>query len=343
MHTGCLRTQWTRLPDLGKGPGRGNSDGTAKWKKLSWNPKSSSCWLFARGSRERWKRTTGLADEKMREEWEWDGFMDSAGSKEKKGIKVVSAGCASVFQCGHFFKLWCGTDERHCKTSLFLHKSDIQTLNFRYFPNINCRLWLKGRRWFWLLCFQMTTHHTCILWGMGAATQTLSHCPPPAPSPFSLPCYLVSPSPVFLSFCCSPFCVSVSGSCWRGFVCEHWSPDRPTGARSMNTHTVRAALSLHTTFSTGMPEQWGKKRTHAQSCAHAHKHTVGANTHTRIFSLSRPYTHAYTTTHTPHFTHKLSESCGDEKPVFCVWTLSPWTHILRAFLLHQSLPSSPSN
>lgn len=101
----------------------------------------------------------------------------------------------------------------------------------------------------------MTTHHTCILGGMGAATQTFSHCPLPALLHFLSPCYLVSPSPVFLSFCCSPFCVSVSGSCWRGFVCEHWSPDRPTGARSMNTHTVRAALSLHTTFSTGMPEQ----------------------------------------------------------------------------------------
>lgn len=148
----------------------------------------------------------------------------------------------------------------------------------------------------------MTTHHTCILWGMGAATQTLSHCPPPAPSPFSLPCYLVSPSPVFLSFCCSPFCVSVSGSCWRGFVCEHWSPDRPTGARSMNTHTVRAALSLHTTFSTGMPEQWGKKRTHALSCAHAHKHTVSANTHTHFLTFSalhtRTHIHTYTTLYT---------------------------------------------
>lgn len=67
------------------------------------------------------------------------------------------------------------------------------------------------------------------------------------------------------------------------------------------------------------------------------------HTHARIFSLSLPNTHAHTSTHTSNFTHKLSESCGDEKPAFCVWTLSPWTHILRAFLLHQSLPSSPSN
>lgn len=89
MHTGCLRTQWTRLPDLGKGPGRGNSDGTAKCKKLSWNPKSSSCWLNARGSREHWKRETGLADLKREggacsPGGEPDRFMDSAGSKEKK-------------------------------------------------------------------------------------------------------------------------------------------------------------------------------------------------------------------------------------------------------------------
>ena len=153
--------------------------------------------------------------------------------------------------------------------------------------------------------------------------------PPPPPSPFSLPLLPAPhhhhhpPSPAFLSFCCSPFlcvCVSVSGFCWRGFVCEHWSPDRPTGARSMNTHTVRAALSLHTTFSTGMPEQWGKKHMRALSCALARAcaRTHAYSTSAHIFSLYLPRARALASTHAPHFTHKLSESCSDEKPVFCV-------------------------
>lgn len=70
MRAGCLRTQWTRLPDLGKGPGKGNSDGTAKWKKLRWNPKSLICWLNTRGSRELCKREMGLADERKKKEEE---------------------------------------------------------------------------------------------------------------------------------------------------------------------------------------------------------------------------------------------------------------------------------
>lgn len=135
--------------------------------------------------------------------------------------------------------------------------------------------------------------------------------PPHRPSPvapsrsFSIFSPLVTLSPPLLrsSPSVAPlFCVSVSGSCWRGFVCEHWSPDRPTGARSMNTHTVRAALSLHTTFSTGMPEQWGKKHMHALSCAHTHKHTVQAHTHTHFLTFSALHTsthiHTYTTLYT---------------------------------------------
>lgn len=62
LYMGCLRTQWTRLPDLGKGPGKGNSDRTAKGKKLWWNPKSLICWLSSRGSRDFCKREMGFAD-----------------------------------------------------------------------------------------------------------------------------------------------------------------------------------------------------------------------------------------------------------------------------------------
>lgn len=61
-------------------------------EEISWNPKSSSCWLNARESRERWKRQPGLADVKREggarsPGGELDGFMDSVGSKEKRKKK----------------------------------------------------------------------------------------------------------------------------------------------------------------------------------------------------------------------------------------------------------------
>lgn len=171
----------------------------------------------------------------------------------------------------------------------------------------------------------MTAHNTCICGRMGAAAQT-SQCLCLPLLHFLSPCYLVSPSPVSLSFCCSPFCMNMclgpageALSVNSGARTSPWGPDSwiPTLWEPLFHFTP---LSLLECLSSEVRNTCTRRhvRTHTA-------HTSSAHTFSHFLCFTHMHTclHIHRTLHTSRVSHAVMKSqcfvCEPSHPGLTSW------------------------